>query len=415
MVIASYPAWRSVLAALGSPASFTTLPRAFYLENPALFEAEIQKVWHAQWIYVAHASEIPARGDFTVRDILGESVIIVRSADDSFSAVLNVCRHRGARIIDSAQGCAKRFVCPYHQWTYALDGALTAAPSMPRSDSVNYDELGLYTVHVEVWRGMIFACMGEERPNPIVDEIDALIPQLADYQPERLRKVASKTYACNANWKVMLENYLECYHCSGSHPEFCVTADLRIRSDETYVEQAYRESPYWALDIPLRKGAKTASMSGELISRVPLSGAPAAAMTGLSRGFVIQPAFTVLYFYADYAMVHEIRPISATETHFHLHWFVSADARDEDFDLADLMHVWDMTTQQDIALIERTYAGLKSRRYAPGPLSATQEPGIRAALNTYLHIMSGESVAEQLLADASQGGTWSSPGENPTR
>jgi phenylpropionate dioxygenase-like ring-hydroxylating dioxygenase large terminal subunit len=388
------------MAVRESASSFSTLPRAFYLDDPALLEAEIDRIWSREWLYVAHESEIPASGDFVVRTIIGESVIVVRNADGGVSAVLNVCRHRGARIVDAPSGSAKRFTCPYHQWTYDLDGTLRGAPSMPNSESVNYGELGLYRVQVEVWRGLVFVCLGDEAPPSIGDEIESLSPGLAAYRPERLRKVAMKTYACAANWKVMLENYLECYHCSGSHPEFCVTADLRIRSDSEYVEEAYRESPYWGLDIPLRRDTKTASMSGDYVSSPLLVSAESDTASGHSRGFVIQPAFTVLYFYADYAMVHEIRPVSPTETHFHLHWFVSEDADDAELDIDTLTHVWDMTTRQDVELIERTQDGLKSRRYAPGPLSARQEPGIRAALSTYLGIMSGNAVVERMLADA---------------
>jgi phenylpropionate dioxygenase-like ring-hydroxylating dioxygenase large terminal subunit len=379
---------------------FTTLPRAFYLDDRELFEAEFERIWSREWLYIAHESEIPAVGDFVVRQVVGESVVIVRKPDGGISAVLNVCRHRGARIVDAPSGCAKRFTCPYHQWTYELDGTLRGAPSMPDSESVKYDELGLYRVHVEVWCGLVFICLGEDAPSSVGAAIDELSPALRAYGPETMRKVAMKTYECNANWKVMLENYLECYHCSGSHPEFCVTADLRIRSDSDYVDEAYREHPYWGLDIPLRRDTKTASITGDYVSAPLLVDEANDIATGHSRGFVIQPAFTVLYFYADYAMVHEIRPVSPTETHFHLHWFVSGTASPEGLDMDALTHVWDMTTRQDVALIERTQDGLKSRRYAPGPLSARQEPGIRAALNTYREIMRGDEVVERLKVGA---------------
>lgn len=385
------------MAVMEKPTSFTTLPRAFYLDDGPLFEAEIERLWSRQWLYLAHACELPEPGDYLVRKVLGENVIVVRLPDGGFAALLNVCRHRGARMIDEPYGNAKRFVCPYHQWTYELDGKLKAAPSMPE-DEIDYERLGMYRLHVETWRGFVFGCFGEERPPSIAAEIEQDSPFLADYEPERLRKIGLTTFDCEANWKVMLENYLECYHCSGSHPEFCRTAELQILGEGDYAARAYPEKPYWSLDIPLRAGAETASMSGELVCRVPLGAkATAAERSGASRGFVIQPAFTVLYFNADYAMVHEIRPVAPKQVQFHIHWFVNEEASDGDFDFEELSHVWKMTTQQDVDLIERTQDGLSSRHYSPGPLSVKHEPGIHAALNTYLEIMVGDPVVAGLL------------------
>jgi phenylpropionate dioxygenase-like ring-hydroxylating dioxygenase large terminal subunit len=385
------------MATMEKPTSFTTLPRAFYMDDEALFEAEIARLWSQEWLYLAHTSEIPEPGDYIIRRILNESVIVTRTQDGDVVALLNVCRHRGARILDAPCGNAKRFVCPYHQWTYELDGELKAAPSMPENE-IDYDSLGMYRLSVDTWRGLIFGCFSQDPPPSIATEIEKRSPFLAPYEPERMRKVGLTTFDCEANWKVMLENYLECYHCSGSHPEFCRTADLQIRGEDDYSASAYSEEPYWALDIPLRAGAQTASMSGDRLCRVPLGGeADFESRIGVSRGFVIQPAFTVLYFYADYAMVHEVRPISPQRVQFHVHWFVQEDATDEDFDFDELSHVWKMTTKQDVELIERTQDGLSSRRYSPGPLSAKQEPGIHAALNTYLGIMAGDPRATELL------------------
>jgi phenylpropionate dioxygenase-like ring-hydroxylating dioxygenase large terminal subunit len=381
------------------PTSFTTLPRDFYV-RPDLYESEIRRIWYDQWLYLAHVSELPDVGDFIVRELCGESVIVVRVSAHEIAASLNVCRHRGARLVDDSCGRANRFVCPYHQWTYHLDGTLKAAPSMPADEAVDYSRLGLLPVELEIWRGLVFGCLGGNRPPSLAEEIEARSPQLARYAPERLRKAHQGTYPVDANWKMMMENYCECYHCSGSHPEFCLTADLGIRSEAEYQDTAYSTEPYWNLDIPLRPGAKTASMSGEHVVGKLLVDPADHLASGRSRGFVLQPAFTVLYFYADYAMVHEIRPLAVDKTEFHIHWFVSADAGDDDFDLDDLTHVWDATTRQDVALVERSQVGVNSRRYVPGPLSVKHEPGIRAVLDTYLERMAGELLIPELFERA---------------
>lgn len=384
---------------LKNPASFTALPREFYLDNGLLFEAEMSRVWNRQWLYFGHASEIPNPGDYVVRNRLGESVIVIRTSDGEIAAMLNVCRHRGARIVDSACGHLKRVVCPYHQWTYELDGSLRAAPSMPDGEAIDYQALGLYRLPLEVWGGFVFGCLGDTAPLPQTPEIGKLAPRLSGYAPERMRSVESRTYDCNANWKVMLENYLECYHCAGSHPEFCITADPRIRASDEFNEQAFHDHPYWGMDVAMRKGSKSASLTGEYVCRVPLGDGDGFSV-GRSCSFGGWSAGAVLYFYADYAMVHEIQPVSAVKTQFQLTWFVSEDAQDSDFDLDDLVHVWDMTTRQDVELIERTQDGMKSRRYTPGPLSISHEPFIRSSLNTYLAIMDGEPVVDQLLRNA---------------
>jgi phenylpropionate dioxygenase-like ring-hydroxylating dioxygenase large terminal subunit len=368
------------------PDAYTTLPREFYLDDPVLFESEMRNIWYRRWLYLGHVTEIPERGDFIRRELLGEHVLVIRDDDGEIGALLNVCRHRGARMVDAPCGHAKRLVCPYHQWTYDLNGRLTAAPSMSPSELGEAGRLGLYRVAVEVWGGFIFGCLDEEPLEPITPEVQRLAPDLHRYAPERLRRVESRGYTCAANWKLMLENYMECYHCSASHPEFIKTADLRARATAVYAEQAQEPHPYWSTDVPLRDGMISASRDGAPVCRVPLGGGEAFT-SGQSRSFGDWAAASVMYFYSDYAMVHQVVPISSQETRFELTWFVNADAGEDDYDMDAITHVWDMTTKQDVALIERTQDGLRSRRYTPGPLSVKHEPYVHSSLQLYQRAM----------------------------
>jgi phenylpropionate dioxygenase-like ring-hydroxylating dioxygenase large terminal subunit len=168
------------------PRAFTTLPREFYLEGP-LFEAEMRRIWHREWLYLGRVSEIPDPGDFIVRQVVGESVLLVRTADE-IVGLLNVCRHRGARIVDGGCGNAKRFTCPYHQWTFDLDGRLRGAPSMPDGEEVDYEALGMYRVPVEIWSGFVFGSVGGTAPPPLSAQIEELAPRLSDYAPEHMRR-----------------------------------------------------------------------------------------------------------------------------------------------------------------------------------------------------------------------------------
>ncbi len=383
------------MTTLDSPASFSTLPRGFYLDDPSLFESELARIWYREWLYLGHVAEIGSPGAYVRRTLLGEDVILVRTEAGGIAAHLNVCRHRGARIVDEPCGQLTRIVCPYHQWTYRLDGGLRAAPSMPPSETVDYRGLGLHAVPLHVWNGLVFACLGERAPDPLDGEIERLAPALAGYDPPSWRPVERRTYRCRANWKVALENYLECYHCAGAHPEFCVTADPRVRGTEEFNRQAFDPGPFWGMDVPLRTGALSASATGDAVTAVPLGrGEPA---WGQVRAFGSWCAGCVVYCYADYAMAHQLAPAAPLETAFHLTWFVHADAAD-DVDLSALTHVWDRTTRQDVALIERAQAGLGSRRYVAGPLSVTHEPYIHSSLTMYMARMAGDGRTAELIS-----------------
>ena len=386
------------MTTLASPVSFTTLPRGFYLDDAALFGSEMARIWDREWVYLAHASELVGPGSYVRRRLLGEDVIVLRTESGEIAAHLNVCHHRGARIVDEPCGRMARIVCPYHQWTYHLDGRLRAAPSMPQSDMVDPDALGLYAVPLQVWNGLVFGCVGEAAPEPLDEAVARLAPALVEYEPESWRPAERRTYACRANWKVVLENYLECYHCAGSHPEFCVTADPRVRTTEEFNRQAFDPGPFWSMDAPLRRGTMSASATGEPVSAVPLGRDEPA--WGRARAFGSWCAGSVVYCYADYAMVHQIDPVSPRETRVHLTWFVHEDAPERDLDIPSLTHVWHRTTEQDVALIERAQAGLQSRRYAPGPLSTAHEPYIHSSLTLYLARMAGDDRTAELLAGA---------------
>jgi phenylpropionate dioxygenase-like ring-hydroxylating dioxygenase large terminal subunit len=386
------------MTTLDPPASFTTLPRGFYLDDTSLFESETARIWYREWLYLAHTSELAQPGSYVVRRLLGEEVLVLRTESGELTAHLNVCRHRGARMVDEPCGRMRRIVCPYHQWTYNLDGRLRAAPSMPHGETVDYEALGLHAVPLQVWNGLVFGSVGEAAPEPLDEAIARFAPALVEYEPESWRPVERRTYPCRANWKVVLENYLECYHCAGSHPEFCVTADPRVRSTEEFNRQAFDPSPFWGMDAPLRRGTLSASATGEPVSAVPLGAEEPA--WGHARAFGTWCAGSVVYCYADYAMVHQIDPVSARETRVHLTWFVHEDAPERSVDIPSLTHVWHMTTEQDVALIERTQAGLRSRRYTPGPLSVIHEPYIHSSLTTYLARMAGDGRTAELLAGA---------------
>jgi Rieske 2Fe-2S family protein len=326
-------------------------------------------------------SELRNRGDFRRYDFAGESIVLVRGEGERVHGFFNVCRHRGYAFCEQETGTARRFVCPYHRWTYNLDGSLAAAPAIRDGDVIDYADWGLHPVHVGVWHGLMFMCLSRHEPEPIAEVLERVAPELALAQPERLKVAAAEAYTAEANWKLMLENYLECYHCVGAHPELCVTLDLKQQDLDLSTARSV-ESEYNNAVAPLKPGAKTLSIDGELVSM------PLPVEDGFSAGFSIQPCLSRIMLHADHCVTHTIRPIDTRRLVWTTQWLVHEDAQEgRDYDVERLTKVWDATNREDIALVEGAYRGVRSRRFVPGPLAPTKEPAIKAALATYLRLL----------------------------
>ena len=209
---------------------FTTLPRAYYVD-PAIHEREIERIFHRQWRFFCLSGEVAERGAYQVQEVSGEQVIVVRGDEGGLHAHLNVCRHRGHAVCAARAGTTRAFICPYHRWAFGLDGRLLTAPSMGDHEVIDYDAWGLHRVHVAEWHGLVFVNLDPGEPEPLLPALDADGGDLLVIGPERLRVAADRTYEIAANWKVLLENYLECYHCVGNHPELCATLDLAGKWD----------------------------------------------------------------------------------------------------------------------------------------------------------------------------------------
>jgi Rieske 2Fe-2S family protein len=354
--------------------------------DPAVFEEEYRKIFSRQWLFVGHTSQLSAPGSYFVEKVVGESVIVVRTEDGSLRAHLNVCRHRGYRVCEGTAGSTPRFVCGYHRWTYALDGSLVGAPATPDGESgVSYRDLGLHEVHLAEFAGFLFVCLGEQRPAPLQHALAPLTPNLATFATEDVRELDREVHEVAANWKVLMENYLECHHCTGAHPELSRSMDLR----EMFAETTGWQGEYFGGSTPVKSGAKTVSMTGELVS-VPLGTAdPDSPLDVEGAGIGIVPTLTRIIVHVDHVVVHALRPVDVGRVDWHTRWFVRSSARDGvDVDVAELTRVWKATNRQDVALCEGAYAGVRSRRFHSGPLHRAREAAIHSALETYHEFMS---------------------------
>lgn len=393
-----------------------SLEQPFYLDQ-GIFDTDFERVIEPMWLFVDHVSRIPNSGDYFLYEIGGESIIIVRGRDKKIRAFYNVCRHRGSRICSEKQGNAKLLMCPYHAWSFDLDGTLKAARTMP--ESFDPTKWGLHTCHVREREGLIFLNLSRSEPPDFEVFIEPLLPCLQLHDLGNAKIAHSGSYPTDANWKLVVENFFECYHCQPSHPEYCqvhpkdyVLARGGGRgSGPDGAEEAYQPQ----LDaFNARAAALGHSVEGssEGVDSLHLSGSdrtgiqegwlsetedgtPAAPLMGKFNdwdggytGVSFNPLSTLLMT-NDFATAFRFTPIHATHTDVELIWLVRADAEEgKDYDKEKMIWLWDVTTMADKRIIEDNHAGVTSRRYQPGPYS-DHERGTQALIHWYLNRLKG--------------------------
>ncbi len=380
-----------------------SLEQMFYID-PVYYQFE-QRSWLArQWYTLAHASELPDVGSFIVRDLLGESLIVVRDSERIVRAYYNVCRHRGSRVC-TVDGRAGAFVCPYHSWSYRLDGSLRSAPAM--SPDTDFKELGLHPAPVREVGGVI---LGSLRGNPQdIDAVEVAAEAMLQYHGiPGARIAARRSYPTRANWKLVMENFMECYHCYPAHPEYCSTmkhVEVLARKASPEAAESYeREMERWFRedadpDSPVapRKSTYTDAMK-QHTSRAPIGGSrqtqsqdgkPVATLMGRQRKFdggmgvfSVRP-FAFLALLNDHAVMFQFLPAGPEQTDVHISWLVDQAAKPADVDVERMVWLWDVTTVQDKAIVELNAQGIRSCAYQPGPYSLL-EPGPAALIQGYL-------------------------------
>jgi Rieske 2Fe-2S family protein len=370
----------------------TSLPRGLYL-RPDVFEADLELLTD-RWVFACHAGEAPEVGDWLTTELGPESAIVARGVDGRLRAMANVCRHRGSRVCVEARGHAVALTCPYHAWTYHLDGRLRSAREMPAGfDPAQY---GLKSLPIVEIGGLVFISFGETPP-PLGPAAEALAAMTALYGWEDARIACRRTYRVAANWKLVMENYHECYHCGPAHPEFSVLHALarpnnRALSTEPDAHTGLADFEAWA-----------AESDGQEVARVMRSALVENALTGSVDGQPLAPpmgpagarwngvcVFAELGFlsaflaYADHGVIYRFIPRGVLDTEMEVIWLVSGQAVEgRDYDLTRLTWLWDVTSQADKRIIERNQAGVASRAYEPGPFSL-MEPGTAAYVERYV-------------------------------
>jgi len=345
-----------------------TLPTSWY-RSPDIFQIEKERIFCREWLGVCREDELPQPGDHKVLDVLGESILVVRNRDGRLRAFYNVCRHRGSRLCRTHEAVApgrvalsggvtggRLIVCPYHQWSYDLNGALVAAPHLGAGTGFDKGDFHLHPVGIETWGGFIFLHLTPAESRPLAAQLGGIPERLQRYPLAGLGIGATIEYQVHANWKIICENYNECYHCGGVHPELCA------------VVPAFREAGGgnldWERGVPHREGAYTFTQSGTTTRR---------AFGGLNadeqvrhKGELVYPNL-FLSVACDHVAAFILRPRSAERTDITCHFLFETDEiAGGSFDPSDAVEFWDLVNRQDWTVCEAVQHGISARVHAHG-------------------------------------------------
>ncbi len=377
-----------------------------FYTSPEVFQEDMARIWGRYWLYAGHTCQIPRAGDWFTYEVGAESVIVVRGEKDEIRAFHNTCRHRGSRVCPAETGNSRRLVCPYHSWTYGLDGQLMMDPKA--EFGLDRAELSLHPVKVRTVAGIIFVSLSDD-PVDFEEGFSTIERKLKPHGLERAKVAHKIDYVVKANWKLVFENNRECYHCPPNHREYnlatydvhrdnAVTdpklkvemdritdeANARFRSlglDEGDASSAMTGAHWRCHRTPLMKGFTTQSMDGKPVSSLMGD------LKERDAGTLRMTIFPNFWQHAndDYACASRLTAISPTETHVRVLWFVDREAVEgKDYTLDRLLPIWQLTSEQDWDICQWNQQGVSSSRYVPGRYSMTKEQNVAHFVDWYL-------------------------------
>jgi glycine betaine catabolism A len=384
----------------------TPLDRGFYCGEEE-YRLDLEMIWYRDWLFVGHDCEVAKAGDYMTVQIGAYPVLIVRDRDGGLRAFHNSCRHRGSRICSPAHGNSPRLVCPYHQWTYQLDGRLIAARDMGTDfERAHY---GLKPVHCTSVGGYIWVCVAETAPD--FETVRKLIePYFLPHSMQDTKVAFESTIVERANWKLVWENNRECYHCAANHPELCRTypedpavtgvdagknnpriAAKWAKWEALGLPSAFHIAPsgqYRTARMPLIEGTVSYTMNGTAAVRRPLADAVTEPDVGTLLLFHYPSIWN--HIMGDHASSFRMLPLSATETQLTTKWLVHRDAVEGvDYDLKTLTEVWLATNEEDRRICQENQLGVMSPGYDPAPYSPVHEDGVVQFVDWYCSHLQG--------------------------
>lgn len=357
-----------------------TLPQRYYVA-PETLAAEWNRIFGEHWLCVGRAEQVAQPGAYLVANLGAESVIVVRDRHGSLHAHFNVCRHRGTRLCNDATGqFSETIQCPYHAWTYTLDGSLLRAPTMQDVEGFDRTQYSLVAAGVAEWEGFVFVNLSRE-PQPFASAFAPVIGRFARYNLEDLTTIRRIEYDVKANWKLVLQNYNECLHCPTIHPMLAKVLPYTSGANDL------TEGPFLGGYMEIAQPNESATVSGRVCG--PLVGDLSGDDLHRAYYYSLFPNM-MLSMHPDYVVSYMVWPTGPTESHIVSDWLFHPQAVvHSDFDPNGAIEFWDVTNRQDWAICEQSQLGVASRAYTPGPYSPRES--IPAAWDrTYLRAMRSE-------------------------
>jgi phenylpropionate dioxygenase-like ring-hydroxylating dioxygenase large terminal subunit len=349
----------------------TLLPARAY-HDPRILDWEREHILRRDWLQVAREEDVPDPGSFQLIEVEDENVLLVRGRDGVIRAFYNVCRHRGTAVEERACGKAVRFQCPYHAWIYDLDGSLVRAKHTDDLDDFSLDTFGLTPIRCDTWQGFVFLNMAESG-EPLSSQIGDIVDNMARFDFAALRSARRIEYEVAANWKLIAENYSECYHCPGVHPQLNKLTPYDLGGD-------FEPDGAWQGGwMELVGEAETMALDGGHGSRAgrpPMCGIDTVDEKRIYY-YVLWP-LTFLSIHPDYLLVHRLVPRDPGHTLVVCDWlFEQETIARPGFDPADAVAFWDLTNRQDWHVCELQQQGTRSRSWVAGRYS-TEEASVHA-------------------------------------
>jgi Rieske 2Fe-2S family protein len=365
----------------GSTGLERSLP-SYYYTAPELFRREVDLIFTQEWFCAGREEELPSPGSSKVLEVAGESILVVRTTKGELRAHYNVCRHRGARLCETSQDSrwnvnltggvtpSGSIRCPYHQWTYNLEGELVGAPFLKEAEGFAREEFSLYPVGVDIWGGFFFLNLNLQNLSAekrgVRSQLGPAVERVQRYPLAALRTGRSITYDVAANWKLILENYNECYHCGGLHPELCeIVPDFK---------KAGGSNLTWEDGIPHRDGAYTFTKTGAT-NRAPFPGLNEEEKVR-HKGELCFPNL-MLSLACDHVAAFLLWPLAPNRTRIVCSFLFHPDEIAKPaFDPADAVDFWDLVNRQDWAICERVQGGVSSRVHKFGYYAPMEDPSL---------------------------------------
>ncbi|HKB29007.1 MAG TPA: aromatic ring-hydroxylating dioxygenase subunit alpha, partial [Candidatus Limnocylindrales bacterium] len=349
----------------------TLLPKRAY-HDTGIFDWERREILRRDWVLVAREEDAPDPGTYLLVEVDGEDLVIVRGRTGQLRAFYNVCRHRGTAVVEEACGKVVRFQCPYHAWIYDLDGSLIRAKHTDDLEDFSFEGFGLASVRLETWQGFVFVNLAPEGAS-LDDQLGDLPEHMSRFAFGRLRSARRTEYSVGSNWKFIAENYSECYHCPGIHPQLNKLTPYDLGGD-------YEPHGAWQGGwMELVGEAETMALDGGHGSRAGRPSMPGITAVDERRiyYYVLWPT-TFISIHPDYLLLHRLIPEGPDRTRVVCDWLFDVDTiAMSGFDPSDAVAFWDLTNQQDWHVCELQQRGTKSSSWVAGRYS-NQEASVHA-------------------------------------